>query len=156
ATLFAERRSLGDVHVPDLPGVDPGPVRAAVQGAFVDSFRAIALITACFAVAGAISAALFLDGRAPAPTGEAAEASCEHLAQITDAPRRSQGCAACERIGGHWIHLRQCLTCGHVGCCDASRHQHATAHFRATGHPIAGSLAPGEDWRWCYLDERSV
>jgi uncharacterized UBP type Zn finger protein len=127
-----------------------------VHAAFVDSFRVIALTTACFAVAAALCAALLLDGRSPT-LAEVAEAPlCDHLAQIAVVGSPADGCAACQRIGAKWIHLRQCLSCGYVGCCDASRHQHATAHFRASGHPIVRSLAPGEDWRWCYLDERAV
>ena len=56
-------------------------------------------------------------------------------------------------IGGKWLHLRICLTCGHVGCCDNSPNRHATAHHHATSHPIIRSLEPGEDWSWCYVDE---
>jgi EmrB/QacA subfamily drug resistance transporter len=156
AALQAEKRNLGDVRVPDLPGIDPEPVRAAVHAAFVDSFRIIVLTTASLAVGAALCAALVLDGRPPALM-EAAEAPpCDHLAQTIDPGLPGDGCAACRRIGARWIHLRQCLSCGYVGCCDASRYQHATAHFRATGHPIVRSAAPGEDWRWCYLDERTV
>jgi len=57
------------------------------------------------------------------------------------------------RSGHSWVHLRVCLSCGHVGCCDSSKNRHATAHFWATRHPIARSFEPGEDWRWCYIDE---
>jgi len=55
-----------------------------------------------------------------------------------------------------WVHLRLCRTCGHVGCCDDSKNKHATKHFRKTKHPIIRSLEPGEDWRWCYVDEEIV
>ncbi|MEP7082589.1 MAG: UBP-type zinc finger domain-containing protein [Chloroflexota bacterium] len=65
----------------------------------------------------------------------------------------ADGCEDCLRIGSGWVHLRLCLTCGHVGCCDSSPHRHATAHFGATGHPLVRSLEPGEDWMWCYVDE---
>jgi len=54
------------------------------------------------------------------------------------------------------VHLRLCLTCGHVGCCDDSKNKHATKHFRASGHPIIKSLEPWEDWKWCYVDEVMV
>ena len=57
------------------------------------------------------------------------------------------------RTGGKWLHLRICLTCGHVGCCDDSPNRHATAHYHATSDPIIRSLEPGEDWSWCYVDE---
>ncbi|EFC80375.1 UBP-type zinc finger domain-containing protein [Parafrankia sp. EUN1f] len=68
-------------------------------------------------------------------------------------PLTPQGCAECLRIGSSWVHLRLCLTCGHVGCCDSSPLRHARAHAHAHGHPIAQSFEPGEDWRWCYVDE---
>ena len=64
-----------------------------------------------------------------------------------------EGCEDCLREGGVWLHLRICLTCGHVGCCDDSPNRHATAHHHATTHPIIRSLEPGEDWSWCYADE---
>jgi hypothetical protein len=66
------------------------------------------------------------------------------------------GCADCEELGGWWVHLRRCAECGHVGCCDTSPAQHATAHFRATGHPIVQSFEPGEDWFWDYARETGV
>ena len=89
-------------------------------------------------------------------SANAAPFACEHLAQLVPIAPQSTGCNACLREGRTWVHLRLCLACGHVGCCDASAQQHATRHFRATGHPIVQSLAPGEAWRWCYLDEHVV
>lgn len=65
-----------------------------------------------------------------------------------------QDCAALGEIV--WSHLRMCLTCGHVACCDSSPHRHATGHFGASGHPVMRSYEPGEAWRWCYLDRRIV
>ena len=81
--------------------------------------------------------------------------SCSHLDQIeiTELPAEVAGCEDCLREGGQWLHLRICLTCGHVGCCDDSPNRHATAHNHATSHPIIRSLEPGEDWSWCYVDE---
>jgi len=58
--------------------------------------------------------------------------------------------------GNPWLHLRECLVCGHVGCCDSSKNKHATKHFLDTSHPIVASFEPGEDWRWCYVDETLV
>jgi len=82
---------------------------------------------------------------------------CSHLAGLSDVePQTPNGCAECLAAGGRWVHLRLCLTCGHVGCCDSSPSRHATAHFRATGHPVIRSFEPGEDWRWCYVDEEAV
>ncbi len=79
---------------------------------------------------------------------------CTHEDQ-TDAgvQPQTQGCAECLARGEAWVHLRVCLTCGHVGCCDSSRGQHAQEHHRVTGHPIVRSLEAGEGWRWCYVDE---
>ena len=66
------------------------------------------------------------------------------------------GCAECEQAGGWWVHLRRCAQCGHVGCCDTSPSQHATAHFRATGHPLIRSFEPGEEWFWDYRTSRAL
>ena len=77
---------------------------------------------------------------------------CTHLDQIRDVKVSAQGCEECLRTGDTWVHLRECLSCGHVGCCDASPNRHATKHFHASGHPIVQSFEWGEDWRWCYID----
>jgi diadenylate cyclase len=79
--------------------------------------------------------------------------SCKHIDQIAAVKPLSDGCEGCLRTGDEWVHLRLCLTCGHVGCCDDSKNKHATAHFRSTDHPVIESLEPGEDWRWCYIDQ---
>ncbi|TAM93499.1 MAG: Na+/H+ antiporter [Jatrophihabitans sp.] len=80
---------------------------------------------------------------------------CEHLRQAPRVmtPRTPGICEDCVREGTTWVHLRLCLTCGHVGCCDSSPRRHATGHFRGTGHPVMRSVEPGEAWRWCYVDE---
>jgi uncharacterized UBP type Zn finger protein len=80
---------------------------------------------------------------------------CSHLDQIrvSALPGRIEGCEDCLKIGGRWVHLRMCSTCGHIGCCDNSPGRHATAHFHATSHPIIRSAEPGEAWSWCYVDE---
>jgi uncharacterized UBP type Zn finger protein len=80
---------------------------------------------------------------------------CSHLDQIEirQLPDRVAGCEECLREGGVWLHLRICLTCGHVGCCDDSPNRHATAHQHETEHPLIRSLEPGEEWTWCYVDE---
>jgi len=82
-------------------------------------------------------------------------AICTHLYQIRvwEMPESVDGCEDCLRIGAKWLHLRICLTCGHVGCCDDSPNRHASAHAQATAHPLIRSLEPGEDWNWCYVDE---
>ena len=80
-----------------------------------------------------------------------------HLSAIRPVvPRTPEGCEECLRIGSPWVHLRLCLTCGHVGCCDSSPNRHARAHAHRVAHPIIQSFEPGERWRWCYFDEAYV
>jgi uncharacterized UBP type Zn finger protein len=82
------------------------------------------------------------------------QAVCTHLDEIRPVkPRTPQGCEECLKTGSYWVHLRLCMECGHVGCCDASPGKHATKHFRHTRHPIIKSFEPGENWGWCYVDE---
>src|ERR1700681_1185818 len=71
---------------------------------------------------------------------------CEHAIDIEPVPPRTRGCEECLRLGMSWVHLRLCLICGHVGCCDDSPNRHAMKHFKKTGHPIIQSFEPGEDW----------
>ena len=82
-------------------------------------------------------------------------AACAHLDQIrvTQLPAAVDGCEDCLAIGGAWLHLRICLGCGHVGCCDDSPNRHATAHGSSSGHALIRSLEPGEEWSWCFVDE---
>lgn len=80
-------------------------------------------------------------------------AQCMHLNTIHDVKPSARGCEDCLKTGDSWLHLRECLSCGHVGCCDQSKNKHATKHFRSSGHPIMKSFEPGEDWKWCYIDE---
>ena len=89
--------------------------------------------------------------------------SCPHTSAYDDRswippePDSKDSCADCAAIGSTvWAHLRMCLACGHVGCCDSSPHRHATTHHGVTGHPVMRSFEPGEDWRWCYEDRRIV
>ena len=82
--------------------------------------------------------------------------TCSHLDQIRDVEPDGTGCRECLETGSRWLHLRLCLTCGHVGCCDSSRNRHARKHFHASAHPIIRSFEPGEPWRWCYADEMEV
>ena len=81
---------------------------------------------------------------------------CSHIEEIRDVEASAQGCEDCMKVGDSWVHLRMCLICGRVGCCDQSPNRHATRHFHATGHPVIRSFEPGEDWRWCYVDEALV
>jgi uncharacterized UBP type Zn finger protein len=82
--------------------------------------------------------------------------SCSHLDQIRVMATDTLECAECVAMGDTWVHLRLCLSCGQVGCCDSSKNQHASKHAAASGHPIVGSLEPGEAWQWCYVDEMVV
>ena len=81
--------------------------------------------------------------------------ACTHLdhVKITALPESVEGCEDCLPIGGKWLHLRICLECGHVGCCDSSPGRHASKHAGASEHPIIRSIEPGEDWSWCFPDE---
>jgi hypothetical protein len=81
---------------------------------------------------------------------------CSHLSQVRDVSPRSAGCEECLRDGTRWVHLRVCLSCGHVGCCDASPGRHATRHFHDAQHPVIRSLELGEAWRWCFPHQRFV
>ena len=81
-------------------------------------------------------------------------ATCEHITNAHEhEPNTPNGCEECMATGDTWVHLRLCLECGHVGCCDSSKNRHATKHNGTTGHPVIQSFQPGETWRWCYVDE---
>ncbi len=86
---------------------------------------------------------------------------CKHLSRLHAArsePVRpnSLGCQECLVSGDPWVHLRLCMTCGHVGCCDDSPNRHATRHFHGTKHSVIKSFEPGEDWAWCYVDDEII
>ena len=82
-------------------------------------------------------------------------AACTHLEQIelTELPPQIAGCEECLKIGSRWVHLRMCLTCGKIGCCDSSPNRHARAHAAADVHPLVRSAEPGEDWDYCFVDD---
>lgn len=80
--------------------------------------------------------------------------ACDHLAEVDKHHQpNSHGCEECMKMGDSWMHLRVCLTCGHVGCCDSSKNKHATKHYISTDHPMVRSLERGEDWGWCFIDQ---
>ena len=79
----------------------------------------------------------------------------QHVNQNIHA-KTPNGCEECLQTGSEWVHLRLCLSCGHVGCCDSSPNTHATKHFKTTEHPIVKSFEPGENWEWCYVDKTYV
>jgi uncharacterized UBP type Zn finger protein len=88
--------------------------------------------------------------------------TCHHFDHVNlkDVPSASasyaKGCEECIKMGDSWVHLRECLVCGNVGCCDSSKNKHATKHFHQTKHPVMRSVEPGERWGWCYVDEAMV
>jgi uncharacterized UBP type Zn finger protein len=78
---------------------------------------------------------------------------CTHLNEVHFTKPSKHVCEECIKMGDPWVHLRMCLECGHVGCCDSSKNKHATKHFHSSGHPLIRSIEPGERWLWCYVDE---
>lgn len=78
---------------------------------------------------------------------------CEHFSQARFMEPTADLCQECVDLGSSWVHLRQCLVCGHVGCCDSSPNRHATKHHNDSGHPIIRSIQPGEVWGYCYVDD---
>jgi uncharacterized UBP type Zn finger protein len=81
--------------------------------------------------------------------------ACEHLkkAKETTKPKTPNGCEECLQAAEEWLHLRLCLECGYAGCCDDSKNKHATKHYHSTKHPVIKSFEPGENWKWCFVDE---
>ena len=79
--------------------------------------------------------------------------TCSHVGSIKVTTTETRVCVECIQSGDRWVHLRLCLECGHVGCCDSSKNKHATKHFHSSKHPLVRSLEPGETWVWCYEDE---
>jgi hypothetical protein len=82
--------------------------------------------------------------------------TCEHLSQVREITPSADGCEDCIKLGEWWAHLRLCMICGHVGCCDESPNRHASKHARHAEHPIITSFEPGEDWGWCFVDDQEV
>ncbi len=80
-------------------------------------------------------------------------AKCKHLDQIKITTTDTHVCEECVKLGDTWVHLRMCMSCGNVGCCDSSKNKHATKHYRHVHHPVMRSIEPGEKWIWCYIDE---
>ena len=82
--------------------------------------------------------------------------NCTHLDHVKTTSTASHECEECVKMGDSWVHLRMCLECGHVGCCDSSKNKHATRHFHHSRHPLMRSIEPGESWVWCYVDQAEV
>jgi len=81
---------------------------------------------------------------------------CKHLDHIKIQTTATRVCEECVKMGDRWVHLRLCMVCGNVGCCDSSKNKHATKHFHTSTHPVMRSIEPGEQWIWCYIDEMIV
>lgn len=156
--LVAERRNLADTTLPAWVAPAERERLAAIVGdAFLDGFRGAMLLCAALVLGGGLVAAVSLRS-ATCTTADIVPPTpaCDHLGTIGAPVPAAAGCVECLRTGDTWVHLRLCLACGHVGCCDSSKNRHATAHFWSSRHPIVRSLEPGEDWRWCYVDEVAV
>ena len=173
--LEAEKVDLGGAEVPPGVSEETGKeIETAIEQSFLDAFRLAMFIAAGSALASAVAAAIIIEGKdraAPAERGPAEERrppreessmrrlmrvlrrECTHLDQINDVEPSAEGCEECLQMGDTWVHLRECLICGHVGCCDSSKNKHATKHFHATEHLLVQSFQPDEDWIWCYVDE---
>jgi CPA2 family monovalent cation:H+ antiporter-2 len=153
----AVRRDGGQLPRPCEATVRPGDelVLAGTAQAFAQAaplFRVGALDD--IAMAGALAdTRTVIDTERTVTLTPAAGAACDHLDQIRTVTPSARGCEDCLRTGDRWVHLRICMTCGHVGCCDSSPNKHASAHHRAVGHPIIKSAEPGEEWGWCYPDD---
>ncbi len=158
--LFVERLRHGGVERATPPRDEP--VRAGDELVLAGTAEAFAQAAPLFRVgtldAVALAAAT-ADTRTVVDTERAVElrpasdAGCAHLGQIRRVIPSARGCEDCLRTGDRWVHLRICMSCGHVGCCDSSPNRHASKHFGSAGHPIMRSMEPGETWGWCFVDE---
>ena len=134
--------------------------RVGLVSGVLDAYAGAGLVNPPIYPPGETAAEAFADdpdeaaaGTDAAPRDDIDDGFCTHLDQVrVVTPQTPQGCEECLALGDRWVHLRLCLSCGHVGCCDSSPNKHASAHSRARSHPIIQSFEPGEDWRWCYLD----
>jgi phosphoenolpyruvate-protein phosphotransferase len=120
-------------------------------------FRSLSIAPSLIPTTKALIRTIRLDATTPGPNRQGAIMTCEHAAKVKPVPPRTPtGCEECLTAGTSWVHLRLCLTCGHVGCCDSSPGRHATRHAHATSHPVIASYEPGERWAWCYTDQVGV
>jgi len=93
------------------------------------------------------------DSRQEGKVSKKMSTQCKHLDEMRVTKPKAHVCEDCVKLGDTWVHLRLCLICGHVGCCDSSKNRHATKHYQKIGHPLIRSIEPGEHWVWCYVDE---
>jgi EmrB/QacA subfamily drug resistance transporter len=170
-TNNAVSRAAGLIAVAVLPAV-AGIDVSSDAASFDDGYRTALLVAAAACAVGGVVSWLTIRRAAdvsphtlsfgqpcldpcldPVPLGGAMATSCSHLDAIQPVTPHANGCEDCLAIGGRWVHLRVCQSCGHVGCCDSSPNRHATKHFQATSHPLVRSFEPGESWYWCYVDD---
>jgi phosphoenolpyruvate-protein phosphotransferase len=120
-------------------------------------FRSLSVAPSLIPTTKALIRTIRLDAATNGPVGKGENMTCQHAAEVKPVPPRTPtGCEECLAAGTSWVHLRLCLTCGHVGCCDSSPGRHATRHAHATSHPVIASYEPGERWAWCYTDQVGV
>jgi phosphoenolpyruvate-protein kinase (PTS system EI component) len=120
-------------------------------------FRSLSVAPSLIPTTKALIRTVRLDTASDGPRRPGGNMTCEHAAKVKPVPPRTPtGCEECLTSGTSWVHLRLCLTCGHVGCCDDSPGRHATRHAHATSHPVIASYEPGERWAWCYADQVGV
>jgi phosphoenolpyruvate-protein phosphotransferase len=120
-------------------------------------FRSLSMAPSLIPTTKALIRTLRLDAATAGAKGPGGITTCDHAARVKPVPPRTPtGCEECLATGTSWVHLRLCLTCGHVGCCDSSPNRHATRHAQATTHPVIASYEPGERWAWCYADQMEV
>ena len=150
AQALAQAAALTAARKPPSPGSDLAAASLALldlsKGRYRDAFERLAPITGEDRQRGS--------GDGPDRRADSAHRAGRGV-RVPSVPPSGNGCVECDASGGWWVHLRRCAQCGHVGCCDTSPSQHATAHWKATGHPIVQSFEPGEDWFWNYQTEEA-
>jgi hypothetical protein len=120
-------------------------------------FRSLSIAPSLIPTTKALIRTTRLGAATRGPNEPGGNMTCEHAAKVKPVPARTPtGCEECLAAGTSWVHLRLCLTCGHVGCCDSSPGRHATRHAHAASHPVIASYEPGERWAWCYTDQAGV
>jgi uncharacterized UBP type Zn finger protein len=127
-------------------------------GQFLPPLVSVAGFFLILAVAVWLETRVFARGEAEAEAEESGHLRpCEHASEMrVFQPRSTEGCEECVKNNYKWVHLRLCLSCGHVGCCESSIYTHAAKHFHAENHPVIASLEPNENWAWCYVDDRFI
>jgi CPA2 family monovalent cation:H+ antiporter-2 len=153
--LALERRGAGNLSEPARQKLLPGD-EAVIEGS-PEAFPEVAPLFAAFASPAVVSEpapqkADWIDTGKPVVLVPKSGSECGHLGEIREVYPSAAGCEDCLRTGDRWVHLRACMICGHIGCCDSSPNRHATKHYETTAHPVIRSMERGESWGWCYVD----